>query len=186
MKKVKKNNKKKLLIIFLFLFALAGVVGYGVYSYYYTQGEVTSNSDSIEVLSFDPEIYIDGNTSFLGSGGSVELNCPSSTRGGETLTCTGEVTVYNNGDTAFNVEIEDASASESHNGYIETSVGDPEFSWDYTYLEEGDYATLSISVPVTISGGGASSEPVEVSDAVNGGDVTVTANFKIKATQVHD
>ena len=183
---MKKNNKKKLLIIFLFLFALVGVVGYGAYSYYFTKGEVQSNSDSIEVLSFDPRVSTSSGESFLGSGGSVELDCPDSTRGGETLTCTGTLTVSNNGGTNIYLSLDDISTSYSKDGYIEASTGDASFEWEDDTLAPGESTTLTISVPVTVgSSGGASSDPVEVYDTVNGGSVSVTANFKIIATQSH-
>ena len=181
---MKKNNKKKLLIIFLFLFALVGVVGYGVYSYYFTKGEVQSNSDSIEVLAFDPRINTTSGDSFLGSGGSVELDCPDSTRGGETLTCTGTLTVTNNGGTDIYLSLDDISTDVSTNGYIEASAGDASFEWEDDTLAPGESTTLTISVPVTAgNSGGASSDPVEVYDTVQGGSVSVIANFKIIATQ---
>jgi len=183
---MKKNNKKKLLIIFLFLFALVGVVGYGVYSYYFTKGEVQSNSDSIEVLSFNPEVSDSEGTRFLADGGSLELECPDSTRGGETLTCTGTLTVTNNGGTDIYLSLDDISTNVSKDGYIEASAGDASFEWEDETLAPGESTTLTISVPVTAgTSGGASSDPVEVYNSVQGGSVSVTANFKIIATQSH-
>ena len=93
--KNKKSNKRVFLIILL-LFIMLGFAGYGVYSYFWTEGNY-NGADTIRITPFNPETIIDSNSNFLGDGGDVILSCPNVT-GNETITCTGEITVKNNAD----------------------------------------------------------------------------------------
>ena len=92
--------------------------------------------------------------------------------------------ITNNGGTNIYLSLDEISTDVSTNGYIDASAGDVSFDWEDDILEPGQSTTLTISVPVTAgNSGGSSSEPVEVYDTVQGGSVSVTANFKIIATQ---
>ena len=194
-KKENKKDKKKLLVLALLLFAVVGLAGYGVYSYYWTQGDFGASSNDISVSSFDPETIINGSENFLGSGGSVSLSCPDN-NGKETVTCTGSIDVHNNGGTSVDVQVLEASADYySNGGDLTPSVGNPRFRWSddsssSTRIYSGEYETLNISVDYSVDNGTTngldSSEAEEVSGPVPGGSFRIDVGFKLKATQVRD
>lgn len=191
---MKKNNKKKFLGVFLFLFALAGVVGYGAYSYYWTDGSVSSNTESIEVASFNPTLYVNGEHTFLhiGDESGITLDCPSTSNGVEVVTCTGTVEVYNNGDTdiILSVDTDDSEIStHQESGSVNTNVTDVTYSWSSTSVSPGSYSTLTVTAYIDFdngTSGGFDGDSAEyVLYAVSGGTTEVTANVVIIATQAH-
>ena len=190
------KNKKKFLALFIFLFALAGVIGYGVYSYYWTDGTVTSNTEQITISSFNPTFSIDGDHKFIHSeNGQITLSCPSTSTGSELVQCTGTVDVYNDGDTYITLSV-DTSDSEitSYSQYssskgISHSVSSVDYYWSDSTLAPGSSATLTITAYVDIDNGtnygSGGSEAEYVTSAVEGANIDVTASLKIVATQVH-
>ena len=193
---MKKNNKKKLLIIFLFVFAIVGVVGYGAYSYYYTTGNMETNSDTIYISSFNPTTY---NGMFLGDGGDgstvAELDCPDQYAGGnDTVYCTASTTVHNDGDTTFtlnvsNISVNDEMSNQS-GGTVGYTIGTPTTSWSQSTVDPSESGDLTITVPITFdnntSNSAQSSEAEYVSEPVAGGQLDLTVSYSITATQVHD
>ena len=191
----KKKDKKKSLILVLLLFAVIGLAGYGVYSYFWTDGDFSGQSDTVEVASFDPRIgYSDGN--FVGDGGSLTLICDDSESGSGTVTCTGAVDVYNNGGTDITVEVDENEVStdtnEIHVDNGEVTVGTPTFSWSNTTITPNSSETLTVTVPVDVDSDFASGTPIERNepyndDTGNGYDdeFSVTVSFRIIATQAH-
>ena len=158
-----KNNKKKLFILALLLFTAFGVVGYGVYSYYYTEGTVdtesASSEDSDNVIritgSFNPTTNTSGESGssgssgsggFLGNGGTLYLECPETTSGHETITCSTTVSVYNEGSTGIYVNYYDAS-SDASSSDATVSAESPRLEWS------GDSSSSStyIGSPFTVS-----------------------------------
>ena len=191
---MEKKDRKKLLVLVLLLFAVVGTVGYGVYSYYWTQGnyenETSSGSGDDATIylngKFDPEIE---NGSFLSDGQTIELTCPES--GGKgTVTCTGKVTIVNEGTTKISVETLDGESSVSKDGYIDVTAKETSFTWTSETINAGSSETLYVSVDVDVDNGTTnginSSEAEEVTDSVPGGSFTVKTSFKIKATQVNN
>ena len=190
------KNKKKFLALFIFLFALAGVIGYGVYSYYWTDGTVSSNTEQITLSSFNPTFSIDGNHQFIHSeNGQITLSCPSTSTGSELVECTGTVDVYNDGDTYITLSV-DTSDSEittysqySSSKGISHSVSSVDYYWDDSTLAPGESARLTITAYVDIDNGtnygSGGSEAEYVTSAVEGANIDVTASLKIVATQVH-
>lgn len=202
MKKEQKKDKKKLLVLALFLFAIVGFAGYGVYSYYFTQGSFDSDSDTIQVASFDPETVINGSSSeFLGNGGTVSLDCGGSSgyyhsNGKETITCTGSVEVHNNGGTDIDVEYFETSSGVNGSGMsLSADTSNLKFDWSNSYdssttrISAGSSDTLNISVDVVVDNGatnGMDNENAEeVSSPIYGGEFSVDVDFRLKATQVH-
>lgn len=191
---MKKNNKKKLLIIFLFLFALAGAVGYGVYSYYYTRGNMKTNTDTIYISSFNPTTY---NGTFLGDGGEggniAELNCPVEYAGGnDEVICVATTTVHNDGDTSFTLDVSDITVQDELSdrvaGDVNYTIGTPTYSWEKTTVSSSESSELTISVPVTFNNGEGSSDSSSaeyVSSPVAGGALELSVSYKITATQTH-
>ncbi len=191
---MEKKDRKKLLVLILLLFAVVGTVGYGVYSYYWTQGNYEnetsagSGDDATIYLNgkFDPEIE---NGSFLSDGQTIELTCPES--GGKgTVTCTGNVTIVNEGTTKISVETLDGESSVSKDGYIDVTAKTTSFTWTSETINAGSSETLYVSVDVDVDNGTTnginSSEAEEVTNSVPGGSFTVKTSFKIKATQVNN
>lgn len=190
----KENNKKKALILVLLLFAVIGIAGYGVYSYFWTEGNY-EGSDTISVVAFDPQTEIDGGSDFLGNGGNIEISCPNTSTGIGSVTCTGSLEVSNNGGTAINVEVLEASSVDynQENG-MSITPGTPQFSWTTRSLNPGESATLSIDVPTSIYTDYGSYSPVQTNEPfISSSDdprysshAQVQVSFKLKATQVHD
>lgn len=191
----KKKDKKKSLILVLLLFAVIGLAGYGVYSYFWTDGDFSGQSDTVEVASFDPRIgYSDGN--FVGDGGSLTLICGDSESGSGTVTCTGAVDVYNNGGTDITVEVDENEVStdtnEIHVDNGEVTVGTPTFSWSNTTITPNSSETLTVTVPVEVDSDFASGTAYERNEPYNGDtsngyddEFSVTVSFRIIATQAH-
>ena len=189
MKKNKKSSKKKLLAIFLFLFAISGVVGYGAYSYYWTRGSYDTDEETINIIAFDPEVYNHGSEFFLGNGGSLDLICETNdSNGHDTITCTGEADIKNYGGTDILIEIEDEEVVVSGLDGVDVDYSGATFTLDDSTVAPSGYTTIRITVPLEIDNGTAAgdggSDPVQVSAPVKGGEFTVSANFKLKATQV--
>ena len=196
----KKKDKKRLIIILLLLVALVGVTGYGVYSYYYTQGtfdtEDATDDDDENVIRITGEFNptLDGmgssnsGSAFLGNGGSVSLECPDSTTGHETITCTTSVTVRNEGTTSIDVEVLDGNSSASSSNNISVSAENPTYNWgedDATTISAGSSETLTISVDVNVGSDDTvgSSEAQLVTSPVESGTLTASVSFRLKATQ---
>ena len=188
---MEKKDKKKVIILALLLFVISGVVGYGVYSYYWTEGSFSGIGSTIDVAAFDPQTTIDSDSDFLGHGGTLHMTCPDSTKGNESMSCTGSVLITNNGDTGVTIEVFDANSGAYNLGpedstfSIETS--DPSFSWTSTTISAGDSATLTITVPFTASSNYGSTEAVEVGEDAKdeSSAIGITTEFKLRATQAH-
>lgn len=192
----KKKDKKKSLILVLLLFTVIGLAGYGVYSYFWTDGGFSGESDTVEVASFDPRIgSSEGN--FVGDGGSLTLICGDSESGSGTVTCTGAVDVYNNGGTDITVAVdEDTVSADKTNIHVdngEVTVGTPTFSWSNTTISPNSSETLTITVPVDVDSDFASGTPIERNEPYNDDtgsgnyddEFAVTVSFRIIATQAH-
>ncbi len=188
----KKKDKKKLLVLVLLLFVAIGLTGYGVYSYYWTQGDFEGNSNTVTVASFDPRVTISGGSNFLGSGGGLSITCPNTETGTGTITCTGNLTVSNDGGTSVYVDVLDATAHDAV-GYNGGTNGDdlsgdfstPSLSWESATLAPGESKELTISVDVALTSDFGSSEAVERSESFEGADIGSYVSLRLKATQVH-
>lgn len=184
-KESNKQNKKKIFVLFLLLFVVIGLTGYGAYSYFWTSGSF-SGSDTVDIESFDPQLSLSGD--FLGNGGTMTLTCPDSDDGYESITCTGSLEVYNNGGTDIVVSIsdDDASASAySSSDNVTASAGTPTFTWTDTTISPSSSETLTVEVPVELTSEFGSSSSYERNSAYSGEAVEVTVSFKITAAQVH-
>lgn len=197
------KNKKKMLVLVLLLFVAVGFAGYGVYSYYYTQGSFDTESaggseDADNVVritgSFKPSTNgsigssgitgMDGVNGFFNEGGMVYLTCPQDVSFG-TTTCTGEITVYNEGSTEINVDYYDATSGASSSDFYVTADS-PSFYWSSGdgYISAGSSSTLHFSVDVNISSSADSSEEAQlVTDPVSSSNVDAYVRFKLSATQ---
>ena len=149
-----KNNKKKILILALLLFIIVGFAGYGVYSYLYAQKDF-SGSDTVSVVAFDPEVEISSSENFLGSGGTVELSCPTSSSGNGTVTCTQELEVKNNGGTNITVTVTPGDSDEyNENHYFEGEASSPTFNWTSRTLSPNEtslynlFSRISLTLPI--------------------------------------
>ena len=204
------KNTKKALIMALLLFTFIGVVGYGVYSYYYTEGSVATpsasgdeNADNVIRItgSFNPTFTTGGSSgssgsggSFLAQGGTVTLDCPSITGGYETITCTASVTVHNEGSTEISVYYDDEYASASSED-VTVSAGSPSLSWgssssEYssTIISAGSNETLHISVDVNVGSYNYISDNTAhlVTEPVESGTLNAYVSFRIGASQRTD
>ncbi len=180
---MKNNKKKKILVIALLLFAIIGVAGYGVYSYYWTQGSFgTSSSGSNAVYlngSFNPHTS-DNGSYILGYGGSIELTC-SEPDSNKEVTCTGSTTIVNDGSTAVDVEV----LNPTYYGYNYVSNNyTPTFNWTSKRIEAGSSAELTVTAVSTLEDGETESSAEYVDSPVT---ITPTmgVEFSLKATQVH-
>ena len=194
----KKKDKKKILVLGLLLFAVVGLAGYGVYSYYFTRGsfdtESASDEDSDNVIRITGEFepIFDGGASssyFIGQGGSFELYCPRETSGNETIRCTASPSVVNEGTTSIRVEVYDGSSSVStQSGDDYVTAGNPSFDWynNTAIIGPGESKTLNISVDVYVGDRSMSGDGVEVNEPVYSDELSANTTFKIKATQINN
>ena len=201
-----KKNKKKILVLALLLFTFVGVIGYGVYSYYYTEGTVdtvsASDESSDNVIritgSFNPtvESYASSGSSgsgssggFLGSGGTVYLDCPETTGGHETITCSATMTVRNEGSTGIYVYYYDTySYASSSDATVDADSPDLYWSGEgssETYISSGSSATLNISVDVNVGSTSSisDSEAQLVTEPISSGSLSASVSFRLHASQ---
>jgi len=190
--KEKKKDKKKIVILLLVIFAVVGIAGYGVYSYYWTQGDFDGVGSTIEIAAFDPQTTVDSDSDFLGNGGEVHISCPDSTEGNEHMSCEGSVLVSNNGDTDITVEVLNAESGaydvDVSDSSFDIDTGTPSFSWSSTTIAAGESTTLNISVPFTVTSDYGSDLPVYAGTgaAHDGNAIGISLRFELKATQVHN
>ena len=202
-----KNSKKNKMIIFLILFIFTGLVGYGVYSYYWTSGTFSGN-DTVTFASFNPQTYI-SNNDFLGNGGEIELNCSvsdsSDNYNHSDNICTGSLTITNEGDTDIDITVLNATSSYEFNhgvpGYPEymgpannmsISPRDPSFNWTTTTIAPGESEDLDISVYVDVDDGFDDSSAIHATESIKDQGsssyhdyYSVSVSFKVKAEQAH-
>ena len=181
-----KNGKKKTVIALLAIFAIIGVVGYGVYSYYWTQGNITATSYYIELDKFDVSLYMDMH--FLGEGWN-DIN--ESMTGGEcennnngTYTCTWRQEISNNGSKSVVVEALDIEVSAPY-GDSQLAVSDVTTNWENNTktLEAGAFREyFEVTATLTLPGGGEAQQATDFVDRV---EITPTVTYKFRATEVH-
>ena len=211
----KKRDKKKLLVLGLLLFAVVGLAGYGVYSYYYTEGtmsteEPSDDSDNVIHITgeFNPKVYqSSGIDDFLGNGGTINLTCPSKAGMNEKITCEATVEVKNDGTTPIRVKYSDVSSGASSEDGIDVYAGNPSISWsnpDHNVYDEGygdsdgSFKTIEagsseyIDIEVEVSVGSSNSnsisndEPQLVTAPVSAGSLNAYASFRLEAKQVRN
>jgi len=196
------KNKKVKIVIVLLLLAVAGIVGTGAYSYYWTKGNFDTSGGYIRTNKrFDPqglkkydEEYDSYNMDFLGDGGDVKLVCSDEDADGY-RTCTGYSPISNDGNVRIIV---------SHSNFELHSDGDtinvssitPTYKWVYednngyervdyseTFeLNEGKSATLVTTFKIKV---GTGSTAHEVTAPVIGNTENLTMSIDLKATQYH-
>ena len=196
------NKKKKLIVILLLLFAVIGVAGYGVYSYYYTFGEMkTEEADSEyddNVISitdvFKPWVSQDsGMSDFLGKGGTIDLSCPGNISRNQKITCEATVHVENKGTTPIRVSYSDVFANASSED-VSTSVASSSLSWtnpddgydsSTTTISANSSTELHIEVEVNVGDGeySSSDEAQFVTAPVASGSLRAYVGFRLDATQ---
>ena len=203
---MKKNkNKKVLIIILLIIFTFIGLAGYGVYSYYWTQGSF-EGTDTVTIASFDPRTYID-NDDFLGNGGTVSLSCyvsGSNQNNNRDNMCTGSLTIHNNGDTDIVVTVSNASVTtrtvpcESGTNCGHSAADDmtvypetPSFSWTTKTIAPGEDEYLDLEVYTEVSDGFGSDTSIFAEESIHDYDSyhnakEVYVSFKLKAEQAHE
>ena len=204
------KNKKSKIVILLLLLLFTGLVGYGVYSYYWAKGTFTG-TESITIASFNPQTYIE-NEDFLGNGGEIRLDCSvagsynSQYYDGTDNICQGSLQISNNGDTDIVITISDAT---SNSKFIHGEPGRPEymgpadnmsvttnspsFNWTTKTLAPGESDNLEVEVYAEVSDGFDSSSAIQATEGIydqSGSsyhdNIQVYVSFKAKAEQVHD
>jgi len=179
------SKKRKVFIIVLILLAVAVVTGYGVYSYYTTEGVFGANgntnpdSDNVVHLNVTFNPNIDHSAEYtIGYGGDVELTCTEPDSNKE-ITCSGSTRICNDGTSSIYVEVLEPSS------YATDYVSDnytPTFDWTSSSISAGSCRTLSVSATSTIEDGTVSQEEEYVTEPVY---ITpkMGVYFKLRATQ---
>lgn len=193
------NKKKNWIVALLLLFAVIGIAGYGVYSYYYTEGTINTeeadDEDDDNVIhitsSFKPIVYqSSGINTFLGNGGTIELSCPDVAEMNTKITCDATIEVQNNGSTPIRVSYSDFTADVSSDDISNVSKESASISWSdtgssYTTISAGSYAYLDIEVEVNVGNvdSNSSNEAILVTGPVSAGTLSAYASFRLDATQ---
>ena len=174
------KDKKKLIVIVLLLLLAVGFTGFGVYSYYWAQGTVSTGDTKPTIYltrSFQPSV----NGNYLGSGGSLTLTCPTPSDGDTSVTCTGSLTVQNDSTESISLSVSNATARIT-NESDKISLGSVSYDCPSGYISSNDSATVSFSVVATL---GTGTEPEQVSEPVTGETVPISVDFELEATQYH-
>ena len=192
----KKNNKKKLLVALL-LFAITGVVGFGVYSYYYTSGEIITEDETISITSFNPTLYYDSDDHFLhgthytGNDVTCELNNYNSSTDVATYYCTSNFSIHNSGSNAIDISVSNVTVNIANSLSNSISVRDERaVSTSNTGVEPGSDASYDLSAYIEVSGvtvdpSTISQDAQYASAPVSGADFTVNFEVDVTATEVH-
>ena len=192
----KKNNKKRLLVALL-LFAITGAVGFGVYSYYYTSGEIITEDETISITSFNPTLYYDSEDHFLdgthytGYDVTCELNNYNSSTDVATYYCTSSFSVGNHGSNAIDVSTSNLTVNINNSLSNSITVRDEEaVSTNNTGVEPGSSANYDLSAyidvsDVTVDPSTISQDAQYASEPVSGADFTVKFEIDVTATEVH-
>ena len=186
------EKTKKVIIAVLFIVAVIGIVGYGVYSVEYETGTFVTEA-SITVGSFDPQTIVSDTASFLGDGGIASITCPPVTGDG-TIICTGSMTIKNNGDGPIVVEVVEADeddeyskpkVSESSSDVFTGEASGIIYDWMTKTIGPKETVVLNISVPVQIVSNYNSAEQFEYSSEYPLEDKyeTLEVTFSIRAYQ---
>ena len=189
-----KNNRRKILLIALIVFAIAGVIGYGVYSYYWAEGNVTVTSDAIRISKFDVEVskYADTNSkTFIASSPDFgeEASCSYNSEDNK-FHCSANLTIYNDGDNDVVLSASDFSASFTNSDYGELEIVEVTSDLDGS-LSSGSERHFSVSATVKNN----DSSYVYTNDTMStqlyqpvvySANTPVEISFKITATEVHD
>lgn len=205
------KNKKSKIVILLLLLLFTGLVGYGVYSYYWAKGTFTG-TESITIASFNPQTHIE-NEDFLGNGGVIRLDCSVAQDYDSNHyeyedtdnICHGSLDISNQGDTDITITISEPSANTKwHNGdpgkpeymspadNMTTSAHTPTFNWTTKTLAPGESESLDVEVYVDVNDGFDDSSAIEATSSISDADdsyhsyIQAYVSFKAKATQVHD
>lgn len=179
------HTKKNILIILLFLTFIC-VVSYGVYSYYWTRGNMNA-SGSISIESYDPRVE----NVFIGESGTGWVNstitCPEYITEDTTIYCSASFVVSNNGGTPVFIEVFDEEAGFYYvSSELNANASKPTFNWSSKTLEPDESSTLNITIPISTSSSFNSSEAVRVYENVENPFLQVNYRFTIKSTQVHE
>jgi len=195
----KKNNKKKVLLIILLLIVIFGSIGYGVYSYYYTQGTVHTDEETIEIKSFNPVLYYSSGYEFLhGTHTESSVSCSyesyNSTRHEAVYNCSSHDTVVNQGSTAIKLEISNIQFNYTPSDASNISISNQkvEYNENDNPLQVDAGTDIDFTVSCTLTIGNISSDPSQISDdaqyastPVTGAEVTVDLEYNISATELH-
>lgn len=189
MEKNKKNNKSILLILFIMI--LIGTIGYGAYSYYWTEGTITLDTDYVITDSFGVSLtekyyeygslYENTIADFMSGNYEARFQC---NREDGNYVCTSIMELYNRGSLDVVVSIEDLNVIAESNG-DELTIDSVTTNWENgsNELAPENYATYVITAVIPIPG---HTDELQVLEApVENMSVDVVANYSLKIEQVH-
>lgn len=192
---------KKKAILFLLIFSVLLLVGFGVYSYFYSNGDFYGGVD-VSIRYFDPEV----DDEFIYNANSINLKCYYGSLPGEfsddyfdsvteisyieTVHCFTEVEIKNNGVTDISLQVSDPSAFEYSMSGVYVDFSNISFSWNSKILSPGETTNLRATFDAVVTPDFFSNEEISVYDKIgssdNIGSVDLNASFKLKATEVHN
>ena len=186
-----KKNKIKILVIALLLFTITGTVGYGVYSYYFTEGSYSTpesldgNNNTIYLNGkFSPRAGSSYSANFLSGEHDLNLTCGEINTSTGIVECTGSVDVFNNGSSDIYVEVNDNDSYAAK--YGDHFTGDPSYrySWTNTTISPNSYESLTVTTTAHVEIGTNDSNPQEVTDPVIIDEDSIRMHLYVRATQV--
>ncbi len=191
-----KKNKKKLLVALL-LFAITGVVGFGVYSYYYTSGRIITEDETIEISSFDPVLYessgyifIHG-THYTTDSTTCSLTNYNSSTNVATYHCTSDFDIQNHGSNDIYITASNTTLSVSNSGSNNYTVrNEAADASECSNVSTGSSCNVYLSADIDIEGisvdpSSISQDAQYASEPVTGASLDVNFEVDVTATEVH-
>lgn len=189
------KNDKKITIILLLLLVMVGCAGYGVYSYYWTQGTYGTNDNDEGTLprielnkAFYPVTYSDSdfeNGSFIGGGtNNITLECVASSS--SLYTCSGYMFIKNDSSSTIYLTL-DSDETFLYIGEDSYSYNEDSYTIDNIYnfsvnypasISSGNYSSVTVSISVPVG-----NNAVEVTEPVGSGSLSVDVYFDLIVSQ---
>ena len=178
----------KTMIIVVGLLVICGTVGFGVFSYYYAQGNMSMSTDTSYTAAFNPVVSFNGGSeSFISNiDSNVTLDCEDEVNVGDPVTCTGYLTVLNDGTNKIHVELYDETLTPQSESISNIVLTSSDFTVDQESfdLDPNESDTFNFTVTYQLDYDRENRVTLTSSESINT-YYSMTARVKVKATEIY-